>query len=167
MATGLAQRPASPLAGRILRHGLPRLAECDPITGIVIRASKAKAVRHERPRPGELVHMDVKKIGRIPAGGGWRVRGRAAAGGTGAHKRARVGFDYVPLRRRLASPLGIAIEAVMTERVGIPPAVPVQRTPHHGPRTLAGRLQLPTPPHRTGWSTADQPSVTDLVAEYN
>ncbi len=27
-------------------------------------------------RPGELVHMDVKKIGRIPDGGGWRIHGR-------------------------------------------------------------------------------------------
>ena len=51
-------------------------AECDPMTGEVIRASKTTAVRYERDRPGELVHMDVKKIGRIPDGGGWRAHGR-------------------------------------------------------------------------------------------
>ena len=56
--------------GRILRrHHVPHLAVCDPMTGEVIRASKTTAIRYERDRPGELVHMDVKKIGRIPDGG--------------------------------------------------------------------------------------------------
>ena len=64
------------------------------MTGRVIRASKQTAVRYERARPGELVHIDVKKLGRIPDGGGWRAHGRAA-GDTAAHKRARIGFDYV------------------------------------------------------------------------
>ena len=81
--------------GRILRrHDLARLCECDPMTGDVVRASKTTAVRYERDRPGELVHMDVKKIGRIPDGGGWRAHGRQA-GDTGARKRAKIGFDYV------------------------------------------------------------------------
>jgi transposase InsO family protein len=80
---------------RILRrHHVPRLAECDPLTGQVIRASKTTAVRYERDRPGELVHMDVKKIGRIPDGGGWRAHGREM-GKTFAQKKARIGFDYV------------------------------------------------------------------------
>ena len=81
--------------GRILRrHDVPRLCELDPLTGEVIRASKTTAVRYERDRPGDLVHMDVKKIGRIPDGGGWRAHGRQM-GSTGAKKRARIGFDYV------------------------------------------------------------------------
>jgi len=80
---------------RILRrNGVPRLAVCDPMTGEVIRASKTTAVRYERARPGELVHMDVKKIGRIPDGGGWRAHGRGTANSY-AHKKARIGFDYV------------------------------------------------------------------------
>jgi transposase InsO family protein len=80
---------------RILRrHQVPRLVECDPLTGEVIRASKTTAVRYERDRPGELVHMDVKKIGRIPDGGGWKAHGRQI-GKTGAQKRARIGYDYV------------------------------------------------------------------------
>ena len=66
----------------------------DPITGEVIRASKATAVRYERDRPGELVHMDVKKLGRIPDGGGWRAHGRQLLK-TGARRRTVVGFDYV------------------------------------------------------------------------
>ena len=80
---------------RILRRRhVPRLCECDPITGQVIRASKTTAVRYERERPGELVHMDVKKIGRIPDGGGWRLLGREA-GNSGGRKNARIGYDYV------------------------------------------------------------------------
>ena len=88
---GLAPRTVS----RILRrHQVPRLVECDPITGQLIRASKTTAVRYERDRPGELVHMDVKKLGRIPDGGGWRAHGRAA-GSTSRDRSTRVGFDYV------------------------------------------------------------------------
>jgi len=86
--------PARTVSRIIARAGLPRLAELDPITGERIRASKTTAVRYERERPGELVHMDVKKLGRIPDGGGWRTRGR----GTGSILRDRdtkVGYDYV------------------------------------------------------------------------
>ena len=79
---------------RILRrHRIPRLAECDPLTGEVIRASKATAVRYERDRPGELIHVDVKKIGRIPPGGGWRAWGRQI--GESGKKQRRIGYDYV------------------------------------------------------------------------
>ena len=80
---------------RILRrHHIPRLVECDPLTGQVIRASKTTAVRYERDRPGELVHMDVKKIGRIPDGGGWRAHGREM-GSSSERKKTKVGYDYV------------------------------------------------------------------------
>lgn len=76
------------------RHGVPYLRECDPLTGEVIRASKTTAVRYERDRPGELVHVDVKKIGKIPDGGGWKAHGRQA-GRTAAQKKAKIGYDYV------------------------------------------------------------------------
>ena len=81
---------------RILaRHQVPRLADCDPLTGRLIRTSKATAVRYERARPGELVHVDVKKIGRIPAGGGWRAHGRAATKAAHGDKKDKIGYDYV------------------------------------------------------------------------
>jgi len=64
------------------------------MTGQVIRSSKATATRYERPRPGELVHLDVKKIGRIPDGGGWRAHGRAS-GSVTRDRSTRVGYDYV------------------------------------------------------------------------
>jgi transposase InsO family protein len=91
-----ARHPVCPrTVSRVLvRHRLPRLAVLDPITGEVIRASKTTAVRYEKDRPGELVHMDVKKVGKIPAGGGWRAHGRAATAEQ-RHKGVKIGYDYV------------------------------------------------------------------------
>ena len=86
--------PARTVSRILRRHDMPHLADLDPLTGTVIRASKNTAVRYERDRPGALVHMDVKKIGRIPDGGGWRAHGRQI-GRTGVQKRARIGFDYI------------------------------------------------------------------------
>jgi transposase InsO family protein len=76
----------STVGGVLRRHGLSRLDRLDRQSGRVIR-------RYERARPGELVHLDVKKLGRIPTGGGWRARGRAAAR-PGKHRR-RVGYAYI------------------------------------------------------------------------
>jgi hypothetical protein len=62
--------PARTISRVLVRRGRPRLCALDLMTGEVIRSSKVTAVRYERPRPGELVHMDVKKLARIPDGGG-------------------------------------------------------------------------------------------------
>jgi transposase InsO family protein len=86
--------PARTVSAILRRHQVPYLCQCDPLTGEVIRSSKATAVRYEHPEPGSLTHMDVKKVGRIHDGGGWRAHGREH-GQTGAQKRARIGFDYV------------------------------------------------------------------------
>jgi len=86
--------PARTVSRILHRNGVPRLCDCDPMTGQVIRASKATAIRYERERPGELVHMDVKKIGRIPDGGGWRAHGREM-GSSGVRRRTVLGYDYV------------------------------------------------------------------------
>ena len=81
---------------RVLRrHGVAYLRECDPMTGEVIRSSKATAVRYERQRPGELVHMDVKKLGKIPDGGGWRARAQTRSNHQARVDRAPIGYDYV------------------------------------------------------------------------
>ncbi|MCP2256126.1 Integrase core domain-containing protein [Prauserella aidingensis] len=82
--------PPRTVARILRRHEAPYLTECDPITGDVIRASRATGVRYERERPGELTHMDVKKFGKIPDGGGWRVHGRSE----GVRARGN-GYDYV------------------------------------------------------------------------
>ncbi|UFS59792.1 IS481 family transposase [Subtercola endophyticus] len=86
---------AARTVSRILaRHEIPPLADCDPVSGQPIRATRATANRYERERPGELVHVDVKKLGRIPNGGGWRAD---PAQTSRNHKtsRGRVGYDYV------------------------------------------------------------------------
>jgi transposase InsO family protein len=78
--------------GRVLqRNHMPHLSMLDALTGIPVRRGPATRVRYERERPGELVHIDVKKLGRIPDGGGWRIHGRTS---WAAIKR-QVGFDYV------------------------------------------------------------------------
>ncbi|GAB2877117.1 IS481 family transposase [Myroides odoratimimus subsp. xuanwuensis] len=84
--------PARTVSRILRRHGVPYLRECDPMTGEVIRSSKATAVRYERERPGELVHMDVKKLARIPDGGGWRAHGR---GNGNRDRQAKTGYDFV------------------------------------------------------------------------
>ena len=50
---------------------MARLAWLDRATGRVVR-------RYEHDQPGDLVHVDVKKLGRIPDGGGHKKLGRAA-----------------------------------------------------------------------------------------
>ena len=63
--------------GRVLdRYRMPLLAHVDQATGLPVRRSKPN--RYEAAAPGDLVHVDVKKLGRIPDGGGWRVHGRGS-----------------------------------------------------------------------------------------
>ena len=86
---GLLELPASTIGAVIRRWELPRLADLDRLTGQIVR-SRATDVRYERDRPGELLHVDVKKLGKVPPGGGWRAHGRSeAVRGRG------LGWDYV------------------------------------------------------------------------
>ncbi len=81
----------------IARAGLPALHELDPATGIRIRASRRTQHRYERDPPGDLIHIDVKKLGRIPDTGGWRTEGPGTLNHhrTRAKCKQRIGFDYV------------------------------------------------------------------------
>jgi transposase InsO family protein len=93
IAARLGMHPST--VGRVLRrHRAPLLRELDPVTGVVIRATRRSANRYEHAHPGSLVHVDVKKLGRIPDGGGWRAdpTQTAAVHRTSHH---RVGYDYV------------------------------------------------------------------------
>ena len=76
-------RHRSTIYGVLRRAGVSRLDWIDRPTRTV--------VRYERARPGELIHVDVKKLGKIPDGGGWKLRGR----GQGLHRTTRIGFDYL------------------------------------------------------------------------
>ncbi|MCW2787471.1 MAG: putative insertion element ISCmi2 transposase [Marmoricola sp.] len=63
--------------GRVLaRYRMPLLAHIDQATGLPVR--KPKPVRYEATAPGDLVHVDIKKLGKIPDGGGWRAFGRGS-----------------------------------------------------------------------------------------
>lgn len=87
--------PASTVHRILVREGLNRLDHMDRATGEVIR--------YERDRPGDLVHVDVKKFGLIPPGGGWKVRGR---GFSGSERAARV--NAAAARRRGTGKTGYA-----------------------------------------------------------
>ena len=76
----------------LTRYRMPRLSWTDPATGCRLRA-EPKPRRYEHAAPGELVHMDVKKLGRIPDGGGHRVHGRAK--GTRIKKAAKPGTAFL------------------------------------------------------------------------
>ena len=67
--------------GVLRRHGASRLAHADRLTGL--------PVRYVRERAGELIHIDVKKLGRVPPGGGHRIRG------TAARNHLALGHDYL------------------------------------------------------------------------
>jgi transposase InsO family protein len=98
---------------RRLRFTAPELAEllgmpCSTISGVLKRIGMGKlgrlglepASRYERVRPGELIHIDVKKLGRIQGGAGKRMTGRTTnpsprrrdAAGV---DRCRIGWDAV------------------------------------------------------------------------
>jgi transposase InsO family protein len=80
--------PASTLHRILQRHGVSRLSDLDRQGGRTIR-------RIETSRPGELIHIDVKKQARIPKGGGWRVNGKAKRPKNGQAGRPRPGYAKI------------------------------------------------------------------------
>jgi transposase InsO family protein len=82
--------PLSTVSGILTRLSVGRLG----------RLGLEPAVRYERSRPGELVHIDVKKLGRIVGGAGWRVRGgrqhrNPVITDAAGKPRRTVGYEYV------------------------------------------------------------------------
>ena len=78
--------------GRVLdRYRMPLLAHVDQATGLPVR--KPKTARYETSAPGELVHVDIKKLGRIPDGGGHRKLGRAV--GNRHNKKQSLGYAFL------------------------------------------------------------------------
>ena len=80
----------STVSGILTRSGMGKLG----------RLGLERPVRYERSRPGELVHIDVKKLGRIKGGAGWRVRGgpqhyNASYTDRAGRRRKTVGYEYV------------------------------------------------------------------------
>ena len=79
----------------LVRRGISRLRDLDVGGGDM----REPATRYEWARPGDMVHVDVKKLGRIPDGGGWRAHGRGSAQHRAADraktKGARAGYVYL------------------------------------------------------------------------
>jgi transposase InsO family protein len=72
-----AQKLAVSTVHKILaRYGCPLLKWVDPATGARLR-TKPKPRSYQHEQPGDLVHVDIKKLGRIPDGGGHKMLGRA------------------------------------------------------------------------------------------
>ena len=84
-------RPLSTVSGVLKRIGMGKLG----------RLGQEPAIRYERERPGELIHIDVKKLGRIVGGAGKRITGGVPRNGRptrtdkDGHRRLRAGWDYV------------------------------------------------------------------------
>lgn len=79
----LAGHPRSTIYAVLRRQGASRLRDFDRVT--------SKPLRYVRQRAGELIHVDVKKLGIIPPGGGHRVLGRRL----GANRRKARGHDFL------------------------------------------------------------------------
>ncbi|MDW3213864.1 MAG: IS481 family transposase [Ilumatobacteraceae bacterium] len=78
-------RASSTVQKILIAEGLGRLDSGD-------RATKDSVVRYQRDRPGELVHVDVKKLAGIPDGGGWRIHGK---GNAPTAKRSTTGYRFL------------------------------------------------------------------------
>lgn len=98
----------STVYGVLRRAGLSVLARLDRTTRAVIR--------YERSRPGELVHLDVKRLGRIPEGGGKRIDAGFSDTGAGRHRPGpKRGHDYIHVAIDDYSRLGY-VEALGDEK---------------------------------------------------
>ncbi|WP_457181090.1 IS481 family transposase [Mycobacteroides abscessus] len=79
----------------LVRRGISRLRDLDPPTGEQLRA----VLRFAHDQPGSLIHVDIKKLGRIPAGGSWWAHGRGTDGHRASKRRGQgtgaVGYTYL------------------------------------------------------------------------
>jgi transposase InsO family protein len=85
---------ASTVHAVLVRCRLNRLTHLDRTTGERIR-------RYEHERPGDLIHVDVKKLGKVPDGGGWRYVGREQGLRNRAVTAARTGAPKSKYRQPL------------------------------------------------------------------
>jgi hypothetical protein len=130
--------PASTVYWVLCRHGRNRLAAMDRPTGEVIH-------RYERAHPGELVHMDVKKLGRLRDGAGHRVHDRNSIQHRCRDRGPGPGYDYVHAAIDDDSRLAYA-ESWPTSAVTAAPGRSVFRRPQHPDSAGADRQCLCLPP---------------------
>jgi len=169
--------PASTVAAVLHREGAPRLADLDRPTGLPVR-------RYQACHPGELVHQDHKKLGRIPDGGGHRALGRTTES---RQLKTGVGYDHFEVivddrsRRSVVVPVvdesgasaaaalefaiaafeadGIAIERVMTDNAWA-------YRGHEYRAVLGDRRQTRTRPYRPQTNGKAERFIGTLVREW-
>jgi hypothetical protein len=78
--------PLSTVSAVLTRIGLGKLSRLEP---------PEPANRYERKRPGELLHIDVKKLGRISGGAGHRITGNRRHQASSSHAARTTGWEYV------------------------------------------------------------------------
>ena len=83
--------PRSTIERVLHRYRMPILTHIDQATGLRVR--RPKPVRYERQHPGDLIHIDIKKQGRIPDGGGHRMLGRTI--GNRNNKKKGRGYSFL------------------------------------------------------------------------
>jgi transposase len=85
------QLPCSTVGAVLRRYQMPLLRHLDHNTGLVVRRPRPR--RYEHPEPGDMIHVDIKKLGRIPNGGGHRKLGRTI--GNRNNKKNGRGYAFV------------------------------------------------------------------------
>jgi transposase-like protein len=101
--------PRSTVERVLNRYRMPLLASLDRATGLPVR--KQAPIRYEKSRPGELIHIDIKKLGRIPDGGGHRAPGRQQ----GAKNNARRGRGYAYLHHAIDDHSRMAYSEILSD----------------------------------------------------
>jgi len=80
---------ASTVQAILTANGLGRLDRGD-------RATSSEPVRrYQWDEPGDLIHVDIKKLAGIPPGGGWHTRGKGYDGEQTRDRKGRIGYRYI------------------------------------------------------------------------
>ncbi|MGH3968160.1 MAG: IS481 family transposase, partial [Mycobacterium sp.] len=96
------------------RYRMPLLRDLDQATGLAVR--KPAARRYEHPAPGDLVHVDIKKLGRIPDGGGHRKLGRTIGNhNNNKQARKRPGRGYAFLHHAVDDHSRLAYSEILSD----------------------------------------------------
>ncbi len=111
--SGILKLPASTIGAVLRREEMPPLCHLDRVTGEVIKGRKYSDLRYEHRDPGSLLHVDVKKLGRIPKGGGWRQHGR----GINTPRGRGAGWDFVHVA--VDDHSRVAYSEVLTDEKGL------------------------------------------------
>ncbi len=118
----------------LTRHRVARLAHLDRATGHPVR-------RYEHAAPGDLIHVDVKKLGNIPDGGGWRVHGRKVG-----NRNSQRHPNATPAPPEPATAARSSATATCTPPSTTTPGWPTPRScPTRPARARSGSGSVPTP----------------------